>query len=209
MRILDPTSTEYLSDCTGVASRHMIHVVARNRATGAQEALGLWQGDDHLTIAINGVNRSYFGAGTLIGMEPIRAGIGLEVRMLQLALSPLTPEVALMLRGYDARLAPAEIHRGLLSLETGQLIAEPIRVFRGWVDEVKIRTGAVGETGEVSGNSEATVTLASAARGLTRALTLTRSDAEMRRRNAGDRFRAYTDIAGEVGVWWGEKRRRT
>jgi hypothetical protein len=209
MRILDPTSTEYLSACTGVASRHMIHVVARNRATGGQETLGLWQGDDHLTIAINGVNRSYFGAGTLIGMEPIRAGIGLEVRMLQLALCPLTPEVALMLRGYDARLAPAEIHRGLLSLETGQLIAEPIRVFRGWVDEVKIRTGAVSETGEVSGNSEATVTLASAARGLTRALTLTRSDAEMRRRNAGDRFRAYTDIAGEVGVWWGEKRRRT
>ena len=209
MRILDPTSTEYLSACTGVASRHMIHVVARNRATGAQEALGLWQGDDHLTIAINGVNRTYYGAGTLIGMEPIRAGIGLEVRMLQLALGPLTPEVALMLRGYDARLAPAEIHRGLLSLETGQLIAEPIRVFRGWVDEVKIRTGAVSETGEVSGNSEATVTLASAARGLTRALTLTRSDAEMRRRNAGDRFRAYTDIAGEVGVWWGEKRRRT
>lgn len=209
MRILDPTSTEYLSACTGVASRHMIHVVARNRATGAQEALGLWQGDDHLTIAINGVNRSYFGSGTLIGMEPIRAGIGLEVRMLQVALSPLTPEVALMLRGYDARLAPAEIHRGLLSLETGQLIAEPIRVFRGWVDEVKIRTGAVSGTGEGGDTGEATVTLASAARGLTRALTLTRSDAEMRRRNAGDRFRAYTDIAGEVGVWWGEKRRRT
>lgn len=209
MRILDPISTEYLSACTGVTSRHMIHVVARNRATGAQEALGLWQGDDHLTIAINGVNRSYFGAGTLIGMEPIRAGIGLEVRMLQLALSPLTPEVTLMLRGYDARLAPAEIHRGLLSLETGQLIAEPIRVFRGWVDEVKIRTGAVSGTGEGGDTGEATVTLASAARGLTRALTLTRSDAEMRRRNAGDRFRAYTDIAGEVGVWWGEKRRRT
>jgi hypothetical protein len=202
MRILDPASTEYLSAHTGVASRHMIHVVARNRATGAQEALGLWQGDDHLTIAIGGVNRTYYGAGTLIGVEPIRAGIGLEVRMLQVMLSPLTPEVALMLRGYDARLAPAEIHRGLLSLQTGQLIAEPIRVFRGWVDEVKIRTAEVG------GTSEATVTLASAARSLTRALTLTRSDAEMRRRNAGDVFRRYTDIAGEVGVWWGEKRER-
>ena len=128
--------------------------------------------------------------------------------MLQLALSPLTPEVAQLLRGYDARLAPAEVHRALLSLETGQLIAEPIRVFRGWVDEVKIRTGAVSETGEVGGTGEATVTLASAARGLTRPLTLTRSDAEMRRRNAGDAFRRYTDIAGEVGVWWGEKRER-
>jgi hypothetical protein len=202
MRILDPTSTAYFSTHTGVASRHMVHVIARNRQTGAQEALGLWQGDDHLTIAIDGVNRTYYGAGGLIGVEPIRAGVGLEVRMLQATLSPLTPEVALLLRGYDTRLAPAEVHRGLLSLESGQLIAEPIRVFRGWVDEVKIRTGEVG------GTSEATVTLASAARGLTRALTLTRSDTEMRRRNAGDRFRDYADIAGEVGVWWGEKRER-
>lgn len=202
MRILDTASAEYLSAHTGVASRHMVHVIGRNRDTDAQEALGLWQGDDHLTIAIGGVNRTYYGAGGLIGVEPIRAGIGLEVRMLQATLSPLTPEIALLLRGYDTRLAPAEVHRGLLSLETGQLIAEPIRVFRGWVDALKIRTGEVGGTGE------ATVTLASAARGLTRALTLTRSDTEMRRRNTGDRFRDYADIAGEVGVWWGEKRER-
>jgi hypothetical protein len=208
MRLLDTASSEYLSARAGVASRHMVHVFARNRATGAQEALGLWQGDDHLMIAINGVNRTYYGAGTLVGVEPIRAGIGLDVRLLQLGLSPLTPEVAQLLRGYDARLAPAEIHRALLSLETGQLIAEPIRVFRGWVDEVKIRTGAVGGTGDVGGIGDATVTLASAARGLTRALTLTRSDAEMRRRTAGDAFRRYTDIAGDVGVWWGESRER-
>ena len=186
MRLLDPTSAAYLAARSGVASRHMVHVIARNRATGAQEALGLWQSDDHITIAINGTNRSYFGAGALIGLEPIRAGVGLEVRMLQLALSPLTPEVAQLLRGYDARLAPADVHRALLSLETGQLIAAPIRVFRGWVDEVTLRTGEVGGTGAVSGTGAATVTLASAARGLTRALTLTRSDAEMRRRSSGD-----------------------
>ena len=202
MRILDPTSAAYLAARTGVASRHMVHVLARNRATGAREALGLWQGDDHLSLTIGGEARTYYGAGALVGVEPIRAGIGLEVRMLQLVLAPMTPEVAQLLRGYDARLAPVELHRALLSLETGQLIADPIRVFRGWIDEVKIRTGEVGGTGE------ATVTLASAARGLTRALTLTRSEAEMRRRDAGDAFRQYTDIAGEVGVWWGETRER-
>ena len=202
MRILDPTSAAYLAARSGVASRHMVHVLARNRATGAREALGLWQGDDHLSLTIGGEARTYYGAGALVGVEPIRAGIGLEVRMLQLVLAPMTPEVAQLLRGYDARLAPVELHRALLSLETGQLIADPIRVFRGWIDEVKIRTGEVGGTGE------ATVTLASAARGLTRALTLTRSEAEMRRRDAGDAFRQYTDIAGEVGVWWGETRER-
>ena len=202
MRILDPTSAAYLAARSGVASRHMVHVLARNRATGAREALGLWQGDDHLSLTLGGEARTYYGAGALVGVEPIRSGIGLEVRMLQLVLAPMTPEVAQLLRGYDARLAPVELHRALLSLETGQLIADPIRVFRGWIDEVRIRTGEVGGTGE------ATVTLASAARGLTRALTLTRSEAEMRRRSAGDAFRQYTDIAGEVGVWWGETRER-
>ena len=68
MRILDPTSAAYLAARAGVASRHMVHVIARNRTTGAAEALSLWQGDDHLTIAINGTNRTYYGAGGLIGV---------------------------------------------------------------------------------------------------------------------------------------------
>jgi hypothetical protein len=72
MRLLDPTSAAYLAARTGVASRHMVYVIARNRETGAQEALGLWHGDDHLTIAINGANRTYYGAGGLIGVEPSR-----------------------------------------------------------------------------------------------------------------------------------------
>ena len=76
------------------------------RARKRRWACGRAQGDDHLTIAINGVNRSYFGVRTLIGMEPIRADLGLEVRMLQLALSPLTLEVALMLRGHERYRAP-------------------------------------------------------------------------------------------------------
>lgn len=65
MHLLDSTSAEYLSARTGVASRHMVPVIARNRKTDAQEALGLWQGDDHLTMAIGGINRIYFGAGGL------------------------------------------------------------------------------------------------------------------------------------------------
>ena len=84
MRLLDPTSA-VLAARTGVASRHMVHVIARNQKTELPEALGLWQDDNHLTIAISGANRTYYGVGGLIGVEPIRAGIGSEVQMLQLA----------------------------------------------------------------------------------------------------------------------------
>ena len=200
MRLLDVATAAYLSDPVGVISRPMVHVTARGHDTDATEALGLWQGDDTLTVALEGVQRSYHGAGSLVAMEPMRAGIGLDVRMVQITLNNLTPEVEQLLRAYDPRLAPAEIHRALLSPQTRQLVAEPTRLFRGWVEAVMIRTPEAGGTGE------AQMTLASAARGLTRGLTLTRSQVEMQRRQSADAFRTYGDVAGQVGVWWGEKR---
>ena len=57
------------------------------------------------------MSRSCYDAGAVIGVEPIRAGIGLEVGKLQIALSPLTPHVALLLRGHDARLRGHSICR--------------------------------------------------------------------------------------------------
>ena len=65
----------------------------------------------------------------MIGVETIRAGIGLEVQMLQMTMGTLIPEIPQLLRGYDARRAPKRSTTHFLSLEIGQLIAEPIRVF--------------------------------------------------------------------------------
>jgi hypothetical protein len=124
---------------------------------------------------------------------------GLVVRMQRLTLSPLSPEVAQMLRGYDPRLAPVEIHRALFYPESRELVAEPRRVFKGWIDQAPITTPEIG------GAAMAEVSLASAARALTIPLAAKKSD-ETQRRRGDDRFRRYADVSGQVEVWWGEAR---
>jgi len=200
LREYDINTTNYINARDGIAARYLAWFEAKNRSTGATETMGLWTGDDLAAFTIDGQVRAYYGAGAMLGIEPLRAGVGLDVRMHQIVLAPITAEVAQLIRGYDTRLTPVQIHRALLNLETGALVATPFRVFSGWVNTIALRTGAI------DGQSEAVVTIASASRGLTRPLNLFRSDAAMRERNASDTFRAYADISGDVGVWWGERR---
>ena len=198
MRIYDAATAAYLSAREGVIARTLVWITARNRISGSAETAGFWNGLDDLTITVDGQPRLYRGAGALMSVEGISAGVGLEVRVVQVTLSPLAPEVAQVLRGYDPRLAPVEIHRALFDLGTGALVGAPHRTFRGAVSDLSIVTGE---------DAQATLSLVSAARDLTRSVSAYRSDASMRQRAATDSFRAYADISGEVDVWWGEKRR--
>lgn len=162
--------------------------------------MGLWNGDDVEVFTINGQSRTYFGAHTSLGMEPIRSAAGLEVQYHQLSLANVAIEVELAIRGYDTRLAPIEVHRALFDLKTRQLVAPPVRILKGTINEISIDTGALG------GQGRATVSIASAARSLTKALSSYRSDKAQRRVYPADRFREYADVSGEISVWWGEKR---
>lgn len=198
MREFDATTDAYIGGRTDIVARHLLWFQARNRDTGVEEAAGLWTGVDTQVFTVDGEDRTYHGAGAVLSIEPLTTGIGLEVRMLQVRLSDLTPEVAQLIRGYDARLAPVTIHRILLDHDTREPVAAPIRVFRGTVDETTIRTGR---------SHEVDMRLASDARRLTRTLSLFRSDAAMKTRSATDRFREYTDIAGRIPVWWGTERK--
>lgn len=197
MRDFDATTDAYIGGRTDIVARHLLWFTARNRTTGASETMGLWTGDDTRTFTVDSESRVYYGAGSVLEVEPIASGVDLEVRMLQVRLVGLTPEVAQLVRGYDTRLAPVVIHRMLLDLDSREPIAAPIRVWRGSVEEVSIRTGAAHSVD---------MRLASDARRLTRTLALFRSDGAMRTRSASDRFREFVDLAGRIPVWWGRER---
>ncbi|MBW6506168.1 MAG: hypothetical protein K0B00_05375 [Rhodobacteraceae bacterium] len=202
MRTFGTTTSLYLASREGVMSRLLIWVRARNRATGAEEALGLWTGDDHRSFTIDGATRLYYGAGGVLGIEPITMQTGIVVRMHRVTLAPTAPEVAQALRTYDARLAPVEIHRAFFAPASGELIEAPHRVFKGWIDAISLPTPEVGGQGAVE------VTLASSARALTKVLALKKSD-ESQRRRGDDRIRRYTDISGSVDVYWGETKAKS
>lgn len=202
MRDYTTAGDAYIADIEATRVRHFVWIEAKNRITGATESAGFWNGATDVQVSIDGSNRTYIGAGALLDIEPIRAGVGLNVRMHELGLSAIPDEVRQVVFGYDPRLAPIEVHRGLFNPDTSSLVAEPHRVLKGTVEALSAPRPAGG------GTSRLTLTVASAARSLTRGLTLKKSDAAQRAISSGDKGRAYASISGAVGVFWGVKNAR-
>lgn len=198
MRSFDAPTLAAFQARVAVHNRVLFWITARNRISGLPEALGLWNGGYDRSFTINGTPRTYVGAGALMQVPPLVYQVGLSVRMQRLTLSPIDATVGAMIRTYDSRLAPVEIHRASFDPVTGTLVSEPHRLFKGLVDELEVTTDAKGEV-------RCEVTIASSARYLTRTLTLKRSDASQQLRS-GDRFLRYADVSGEVDVYWGENR---
>lgn len=193
----------HLTSLSGIHVRSLVWISARNRDTGATETAGFWNGSDELTVNISGVDRTYTGAGALLGVSPITGTVGLQVRMHQLSLSGLPPEVIELIYGYDARLAPIEVHQIHYDPTTGVVIGDPIRILKGWIDEMPVPRPQEGGTATVE------VSVASASRALTRTLTSKKSDEMQRRIDPDDRGREYSAVSGAVGVFWNTKNARS
>lgn len=199
MRDYGAATLAYFQSRAGIIARTLIWVSARNRSTNAVETMGLWTGSDHETFTISAASRLYYGAGTVVDLPQLTFQSGLAVRMHRVGLSPLSPEVIQLIRGYDVKSAPVEIHRALYSTDTRLLIEEPHRVLTGFIDEVDLGTPAAG------GTSSCILGIATSARVLTQDLALKKSD-ETQRLRSGDRIRRWGDVTGSVDVWWGAVR---
>ena len=186
-----------------IVVRWLLWISARNRATGATETVGLWTGEDHQDIVVDGQTRPYFGAGGLVSLDPIRSGVGTDIRETRARLSPMAPEVEMAIRGYDVRQAPIEVHRLVLNPATMAAVGAPVIRLRGWVNKAIIVTAGDGQEGRCD------LTIVSSARAGTKALSLKKSDASGRLRTlpdgGQDRFFKYTDVSGAVPVKWGTK----
>jgi hypothetical protein len=203
-RSLDVATQGAIRARGALVPRNFVVITAKHRTTGDPQAHGFW--DDVETVTTNvisgesgsSVSRTFQGDGAILDCDPIPMRIGLEVRTIQLVLSPLHAGVQACLRDDDPRGAKVEIYRGLLDPETMQLVAEPRIRFLGKINGAPIETGAVG------GESRATLKIVSHTRELTRTNPAMKGD-EQQRLRSGDRFRRYTGTAGEWPIFWGEK----
>ena len=198
MQTLDPVELAEHERRLGTISRTLFWVTAKNRINGLPESIGLWDGDDVEQFTIDGDVRTYYGP-SIMEVPTISGGVGLDVRQISIKVPHLSPEVQNMLRLYDPRLAPVELHRAVYSLDTNNLIGLR-RIWKGWITKAPITTGAEGQEGQ------ADISLVSAARSLTRKLALYRSNADQRARLGTDRGREYGSTSGLKEVWWGEGR---
>lgn len=199
MKTFDVATQAYMDAQAGIAAAGLVWIQAKDRSTGASASIGLWTGPQDAAISIGGVSRTYLGAGEILGLPDIETEIGLAVREYRLQLSGIAPGVETAARQYDARFAPVEIHRALFNVDTGALVAAPVRVVKGWCERLSFETGPIG------GSAVAEMTVVSNARILTRTLATKKSD-ESQKLRQGDRFRKYAEVTGQVGVWWGERR---
>lgn len=197
MRSLPAAVASFLSARPDAVRVHtLVWITGQDRATGLPQSIGLWNGLDNQQFDVGGL-RDYYGAGNILGLDRINYGTGLDARMHTLTLAAISPEVEQAVRAYDARLAPVEVHGLLIDPLYNTIVGTPWLALRGWVDEVEIRTPAVGGEGGID------LRIASASRALTRTLALKRGDASQQLRG-GDRFRRYAEISGTATVAWGE-----
>lgn len=187
---------------TGVRPAWFLWVIAKDRSTGADEPVGLWSGDEPVSVTValpdgSTASRAYFGQ---VGMavDSIPLGVGLEDRPVTVTLSQIADPVQDMLRVLDARHAYCELHAGLF--DGGALVSAPQLEFVGIVDEAPINTPAAGGEGSVALSiRDEMLTQLSAIN------PAKSSDAHQRRRQAGDTFSVYSGVIGDRELQWYRK----
>lgn len=201
MRTLSPAILQHYQARAGRRARLLIWITARNRTTAAPESIGLWTGDDHADFTIGGEVRTYYGAGSVIEIEPITYRTGLRTQTQRITLSPIDPAVQTAIRQYEPRLGEVEMHLVDFDPVSGALIDAPSARFRGIIDRAPLITPEDG------GQAQVSVELLGAAEQLRRPLVLKKSDESLQARRPGDRIRRYTDVTGVVDCYWGELKR--
>lgn len=197
MRIYSPATTAYFAARASFNAHNLIWFKAKNRSTGAAETIGFWTGADHAVFTIGGVERTYYAAGTFAKLDPLRRQVGMKARTQRVSFSQVSPEFLQLIRTYDPRHAPIEIHRALFDPLSEQLIDEPHLIQRGFVDKANIPTPAKGGAASIS------IEIATHARALTKTLSRFRSDATLRSCAAADAIRQYASLSEAVDTPWG------
>lgn len=193
MRTLDPALTTHLATAAGIDAALLLWVKAWGRTTGAIETIGLSTREDVDEIPIDGQLRRYIGGRVAMEVEPFEYTAGLDVRIHRVRLSGIAPQVEQMVRGYDARLAPVELHRAVYDPDTGAMVGAPERKLKGRLMGAPFQFAA-----GTGGRATCDLSIASSARDLTRTLTGTFSSSTFQEADPGDSFFEYADLSGSV-----------
>lgn len=206
MRNPDPAFMAALTAAreNGIVPRRFLWVRAKDRTTGEVEAIGLWTGDDDVSVTLRDgqtgefSNRLYYGMGTTLVIPDIPMVSDMTIQTVSCEMSQLSAVTQQLVRGYDVRLAKCDIHEGLLSTVTRELVSAPEIAFLGEVDGAPIDTPAAGGEGKI-----VIEVVSDAIRMLTRTNPRKRSY-EGQKRRSGDEFGFYSNAVSTWQIPWGE-----
>lgn len=202
MRSLDPAEISAIANRV-VAARDLFWITVKDRSNGTPATFGFSTFVRDLSVPVRDghtgaeVSRDFHGVGRalVIGAIPLTADI--TVRTIEVKLPGTDALVQQVMREYDPRLAPVQIHRAFLNPETGAQLATAKPRFIGVVDTAPIRTPQKG------GESEAKLRCVTTTRELTRTNPDVRSHESQLAREPGDDFYKDTSVVGEWELYWG------
>lgn len=209
MRALDTDTYNALvaAPNKGLTERKFVTFFVRSLDGESTATFSFWNDLDTVMASVlrgdtgSAENRTYYGDGSLLAIDPVVMTSNLTVQTLRITLSQVHATVQNMARGYDVRGARVEVHRGVFDPQTNELAGPIYCRFIGNVNKVNITTPKVGDEGAIE------VEVASIARELTRTNPAKKSD-ETQKRRSDDRFRRYAGVAN-VPVWWGGEKAKT
>jgi hypothetical protein len=206
MRNLDTQTEAAIANQNILIPRDFLWLVTRNRSTGAPYAWGCWSGNRTTAASVldpftgNAVNRTYEGGGAMVKTSAVPLATGLVTQEVTVALSILNPGAEQVVRQYDLKRAPVQIHRGFMDPNTMQLVAPARPRFVGFVDGAPIETPEEGNDGAV-----VVLNCVNHVQDLHRSSAEKRSDASQRRRNPTDGFFRHAATVGSWTISWGQK----
>lgn len=204
MRSLPAEIIAALADRRLVA-RDFLWIVARNRASGAKEEVGLWSDVGSVNAPVLNPDtgsvdvRSFHGSGTLVSIDPIPLVSTIEVQTVTIRMSQIDNLIQQTVRDFDCKQAKVEIFRALFSPESRNIVAPAEPRFVGFVDTIEITTPSENEDGGVI------LRCASHTQEMMRANPDTRSDASQRKRDPDDAFYKDTATVADWELFWGRK----
>ena len=186
----------------GIAPVYFFWIEARNRTTGATEAMGLWTGDEDIAVNVQTptggtATREYLG-GTNLSVDQIKLVADLTDEPVTVSISQVADAAQQLVRGYDVRLAYCEIHA--TSWAGGVFSSPPQLQFVGIVDDAQVATPAAGGSGSIAltVRSELMTQLLASSPAKS-------SDSHQKRRQEGDRFSEYAGIVKSRNIQWFKK----
>ena len=203
------TSTAFLAALTGardsaIVPRRFAWFTAKALDTGAPVTLGLWNGDEDINISvISGVTglpeaRTYYGASN-VAIGEIPRTSDLTIQTVTVKISQIATAAQQLVRGYDLRLAPVEIHDMAFDTVSRQPVSAPEIAFLGLVNDAPIRTPSVGQDGDI------TISCVSAAISMLERSNPVKSSYEGQKRRSGDEWGLYSSTIATWTIPWGQK----
>lgn len=183
----------------GIAPVYFLWVEAKSRSTGAIEAMGLWSGDEDITVTVRTpdgglTSRAYIG-GTNLSISGLQYEANLTDVPITASMSQVAPATQQLVRGTEVRLAYCDVHGTTWS--GGVFTSTPDILWVGIVDDAQIGTPEVGGSGNIGLTIRSEIMSQ-----LTSVNPVKSSDSHQNRRDPDDRFSEYGGTIRSRSVQW-------